>query len=385
MTAAKTMDTRPAAKLVRCGVQDQHDGEVLQAVWDETGAFFCSIAKDGRAKVWDPKTAQCLWTSEYLIPDIPTKVYVAASHGMRRRRYAKWRHICMDWPGVLAPRTFTSVITSLHLDAQSDRNVTILVAYEGQLAFFSVGLHARNSQFEVCKYGDSAFVGAITSILPCHSRKAEEHPFVIAGSQLGWVSLYPYPRSGGPSTVSPLRKFEAHSDLSSVTALAWNGITLVTGSANGSTSVFDAYTFERLRTFGTPIPRPRGGNTPDRVEGVKQIVLSPEKDALAISVGDRVMGFKADFVPKDKVTKKVGKKKARGTITAKGNAHFEQQVDRTCTEQHALKQLISDSLFEHDKESEYRRRMYGTERQQRENLERLGLNEVEAVEYVLHA
>uniref|UniRef100_A0A0W0GEB1 F-box domain-containing protein n=1 Tax=Moniliophthora roreri TaxID=221103 RepID=A0A0W0GEB1_MONRR len=393
MTAPRTMDTktRSAAKLVRCKVEDQHDEEVLQVAWDASGTVICSAAKDGRAKVWDAKTARCLWASDYLVPDIPVKTCIDASNGcvvvaMRSGDIYTWtglnlsrdgnqsgrgRKVRVSCPVEGAQPSLAFTISSLHLDAQNDRDITIIVAYEGQPVFYCVGLDAQTSQFKICKYSDSAFVGAITSILPCLSSKADEHSFIISGSQLGWVSIYSYLGSGRPATATPLRNFEAHPDASGVTALAWNGVTLVTGSANGSANVFDAYTFERLRVFEKPIPRPRGGHALDLAEGVKQILLSPEKDVLAASVGHMVIGFKADLVPKSRVNQKVSRKKARGTITTKGY------------EQHALEQLISDSLYEHDQESEYRRRMYGTERQQRENLDRLGLNEVEAVEYIL--
>jgi hypothetical protein len=43
------------------------------------------------------------------------------------------------------------------------------------------------------------------------------------------------------------RKFEANADGSTVTALAWNGVVLVVGSARGVEGVWYALTFECLR------------------------------------------------------------------------------------------------------------------------------------------
>ncbi|EEB97196.1 hypothetical protein MPER_03535, partial [Moniliophthora perniciosa FA553] len=170
MTAAKTMDTktRSAAKLVRCKVEDQHDGEVLQVAWDASGTVICSAAKDGRAKVWDAKTAQCLWASDYLAPDIPVKACVDASNGcvvvaMRSGDIYSWTGLNLSHDDIQSVRgrkvrvpcpvegtqpspAFT--IFSLHLHAQSDQDITIIVAFEGRPTFYRVDLDAQTSQFE---------------------------------------------------------------------------------------------------------------------------------------------------------------------------------------------------------------------------------------------
>lgn len=59
--------------------------------------------------------------------------------------------------------------------------------------------------------------------------------------------------------ITPLHKFEAHPDGASTTALAWNGLVLVTGSSRGTVQVFDGISFESLRSFPSPVLRLLGG------------------------------------------------------------------------------------------------------------------------------
>ncbi|KAF9265067.1 hypothetical protein L218DRAFT_1076054 [Marasmius fiardii PR-910] len=420
--AAKTMETntRSAAKLVRCSVQDQHEGEVMNIVWDDAGALVTSGAKDGRIKIWDAKTLRCLWTSEYLIPDYPvavrlgtTKVDTLVVAGMSNGDLMVWTvAITTADPGELSTLRGTKVkvpcpvkaktpeepnriptdpiITTLHVDVLTNTDfVYVTVSYDSHPEFYRIAIPLENPpssvptpQPSIIGFKDpDSVMGTVTSVFPCLCTTDHngETGFILTGTSLGWVCVYPYPSTPQSTTqtissVGPIRKFEAHTDGSSVTALAWNSVTLVTGSSTGNTTVFDGYTFERLRTF--PIRHRGGGLTTSALEtneGVKKILLSPEKDVMVATVGDRVLGLKADLVPKSNKmqARKVGKKKARGTTVAKGHDH------------HMLNQLISDSMHEHDAETQHMRKVYGRERQQRQDLARLGLDEVEAVEYVL--
>ncbi len=69
---------------------------------------------------------------------------------------------------------------------------------------------------------------------------------------------------------------------------------LLVGSARGQVDVFDAYTFEHLRTFSTQVSR-RGAQNAI----VQEIIISPEKDVLIVSLGDRVMAWKAGVFPRN--------------------------------------------------------------------------------------
>ncbi|THU88585.1 hypothetical protein K435DRAFT_307343 [Dendrothele bispora CBS 962.96] len=404
MTAARTMETssRSAAKLIRCTVEEQHDGEILHVAWDNTGSFIISTGKDGRVKIWEAKKVKCVWSSEYLVPDACIRAEFSVSKGyvvaaMRSGDLVLWTGLDFSAPSnsnsiprgtrITCPADVHSddhilpTITSIHLDPAG----CILVAYRSLSQFYGI-FFEESKEINIVRYYDPSFVGAgsITSLLPCYASnsRSNEISFVLAGDQTGCINVYPY---GSKSTdvVSPIRKFEAHEDGSAVTALSWNGLILVSGAASGTTSVFDAFTLERLKTFPTPVPRQRGGRVPtignvpedDSNERVQQIILGPEKDVLVVGVGSHVMGFKADPVPRGGKTKArkgmSGKKKDRGTTLTKGY------------DQHFFKRMVSESISELKQDNERRRRVHGREREQLMNLEQLGLDEVEAVEYVL--
>ncbi|KAJ7187891.1 hypothetical protein C8R46DRAFT_1052986, partial [Mycena filopes] len=164
-----------------------------------------------------------------------------------------------------------------------------------------------------------------------------ELSLIITGTQLGCVGIYDWT---DPTAALPAYKFEA--------ALAWNGL-------RGVTKVWDALTLEHLRTFPSP-----GMAAPAEDPSVRQIVLGPEKEVLLVAVGDRVMATRST----------PGKKKERA-VTSK----YHQQIE--------MNQAIVESRHLLDEESAHVQRAYGREREQRTQLETLGLDEVEAVEYVL--
>ncbi|EGO02909.1 hypothetical protein SERLA73DRAFT_26089, partial [Serpula lacrymans var. lacrymans S7.3] len=64
-TASRAMDSaRAAARLLRCGAVDQHEGAVQEIVPNSATGTFLTAASDGRVKLWDIKTVGCLWTSD---------------------------------------------------------------------------------------------------------------------------------------------------------------------------------------------------------------------------------------------------------------------------------------------------------------------------------
>ena len=128
---------------------------------------------------------------------------------------------------------------------------------------------------------------------------------------LGCVSIYNW-----TLPAVPIRNFEAHQDSLSVTALAWNGVTLITGLASGMVHVWDALTFEHLRMFVSPISCDRGGRAGPENKPVSQILIGRERELLLVSVGDQVMAWKAGPVPKN--GKGVGGVRGRNGIGAAG-------------------------------------------------------------------
>ncbi|KAK7000703.1 WD40-repeat-containing domain protein [Favolaschia claudopus] len=382
-SAAKAMDaaSRSAAKFFRCVVNDQHLGVVWDVVWDNTNAV--TAGADGRVKIWNSKNAQCIWSSEGRVDDC-IKVASALSKGsvvaaMRNGEIVVWNGLTVDGA---SDATSTSVLTipppqgdanheasSLFIDVCQSSPV-LLVAYRDNPLFFRYDVDLPAGTFECFKYGDPA-LGAITSIAPFFTSQPNESSVVVTGTQLGCVGIYDWATRDSPHTL-PTYKFEAYEDAASVTALAWNAVTLVTGCARGTTKVWDALTLEHLRTFPTPMPR-RRVVIPDADDpAVRQILLGPEKEVLFVAVGDRVMAWRAGPVPKGgfRTRGAAGKKKERS-----GTSKYHQQLE--------MHQAIAESQHLLKEEKAHVQKAYGRAREQRAQLETLGLDEVEAVDYIL--
>ncbi|KAJ7451731.1 WD40-repeat-containing domain protein [Mycena galericulata] len=387
--ANKAMDagSRSAAKFSKCTVGDQHLGAVLDVMWD--GGNVITGGGDGRVKVWDAKKSQCVWTSESLSPDECVKVAAAVVKGvvagaMRSGDIVVWTGVTPDLPQDLTSMPALTIpcpvhgdgasheISGLHIDICGPSPV-LLVIFSDNAVFYRFDIDVSTGAVECVTFGDPA-LGAITSLTPFFTNQPGEYSLIIAGTQLGCVGIYDW--TDWNSTL-PTHKFEAYEDGSAVTAFAWNGITLVTGCARGTTKVWDAVTLEHLRTFATPVPRRRVsasalGFVPAEDPAVRQILLGPEKEVLIVAVGDRVMAWRAGPVPRGgfKTRSAPGKKKERA-VTSK----YYQQLE--------MHQAIVESRHLLEEESSNVQRAYGREREQRARLETLGLDEVEAVEYVL--
>ncbi|KAF5383901.1 hypothetical protein D9757_007364 [Collybiopsis confluens] len=386
MTAARTMETstRSAARLTRSKVDDDHEGEVTLLEWDDTGAYIVSAGKDGRIKVWDAKKVRYggeiwVWAQIPLVSE--GTVDVVLNSGAPRIRIPYPVH--EDEQDTSNNERSACFPTSLLVDTLSSNTVLhAFVTYATHSEFWGVFFEYSSSTYKKVKYYCDETVGEVTALLPCLSASySDECSFVIAGHQLGWVTVYStisFTSNSSP-LILPTRKFEAHLDGSGVTALAWNDVVLVTGSDRGDTTIFDACTFRRLRVLSSPVGSSRirgvgiGAQGQAVSRGVKQILLGKDRDFVVACVGDSVTAFKADPVPRNgsKTHRMAGKKKSTGTASAKGYKKL------------ILDQLITECLDEHEKESKYLRNVYKREREHRENLDRLGLDEVEAVEYAL--
>ncbi|KAJ3761718.1 hypothetical protein EV360DRAFT_67650 [Lentinula raphanica] len=416
MTALKTMDsrTRSAARLIRCRVNEEHEAEVTHVEWDDTGSLAVSAARDGRIKVWDAKKVRCLWTSQSFSPAICVSLSLrSSSHGYTvfsttdSGEILFWSQIALanrDDPVPLLPVLESPKVripspirndegaaympSSLHVNSNfTSSGAHAFVTYRSRAEFWGIVLEHTSSAYRISKYYSDETSGAVTVLYPCPG-KANEASFVIAGHQMGWITVYPHVDPLYPSNantfplVSHTSKFEAHPDGSAVTALAWNSVILVTGSELGDTSIFDACSFTRLRVLRSPL-------SPSRIRGigvgaqdqavptsVNQILLGKEGDSVVASIGDHALSFKADVSSvaswKHGTNPKrmyVGKEKPIKTV--KGY------------EKILVDELITESLKEHGQKTQRARKTYGREREHHANLERLGLSEAEALEYVL--
>lgn len=425
MTAPKTMDgaRRTSTALIRCDVNDEHNGAVLAGLWDEgSGMVVITAGADGRVKVWDAKQVRCVWTSERkenLVPDACVKIAASISQGcvvgtLRSSEIVLWMGFNFQALDTISTTSVSELripcpasalgsnnvphdIMSLYLDSNAS-SPTILVNYQNDPYFYRIRVVQEN-RIEVTAFGDEQF-GPISILTPFFSADSS---FVVTGDHIGCVSVYDWRVSTPPSTpssaIQPVRKFEAHEDGAGVTALAWNGMTLVTGSARGATHVWDGLTFDYLRSFPSPVPRRSHGVHRDarEREAVSQILVGPEKEVLLVAVGDRVLAWRAGPAGKNSP----GGVRGRHTSGSRSNRrikegraagkylrewfHLFTPYDRLSyfLEQLELKETISESRTLLELQSTGIKRTHGREREQLAILESMGLDEAEAVEYVL--
>ena len=375
MIAPRVMDSsRRDTSFRRCDVADKHDGSVLDVQWAvnvPTAAMAWAVvtaSADGRVKLWDAKTAVCQWTSQRkyntVIPDPCLKVTATqtGAHGaciaavMKSGEIHIWtgftlgsivtyeesiiRETVIECPISTFTQGYdsqaTRAVIALHVDpSPTSASPTLLVAYEYDPFFYRIRVGGsqtrtgpeKDPDVDITIFGDP-FFGSTSIIVPYFGCIAEHQAsFVFVGDHLGWVSLYAWDTDNPSSnltttnTIQPVRKFEAHPDSASITALTWSLHTLIIGSARGTTHVFDALSFRRLRSFASPIPKTRRRHQVGDAEverdkqKVKQIIvgtgpggaalnlsstsMEEDRDLVFISVGDRVMAWKAGPVPKN--------------------------------------------------------------------------------------
>ncbi|KAF8957657.1 WD40-repeat-containing domain protein, partial [Flammula alnicola] len=420
MTAPRAMETsrRSAADVRRCNVTDEHEGAVLDVQWiDAQGGWVLSGGADGRVKLWNTKTITCPWSSEKIlnsfVPDPCVKVAASTQHGcvavvLQSGEIHVWigiefgtstplfnsiKEIVIQCPIRTTTEGYDAQaahgVTALHVDP-TNASPTLLVAYQNDPYFYRIRIDAVTGHVETIAFGDP-FFGSTSVVVPFFRSEVEQRTqqssFVFVGDHIGCISLYAWDVdashvNGRTGAVNPVRKFEAHKDGSSVSAISWNGLTLITGSARGVTHVWDALTFAHLRSFVTPVPRLRGRAVHPGIdlverESVRHIIVSQEKDVLFVGVGDRVMAWRAGPVPKNNKTGGVRGRHTSGVLGKKksSNAKYIGQIEMNET-------IIESRDLLYDK-SDKTRRVYGREKEHRARLDSLGLSEVEAVEYVL--
>ncbi|KAJ7693329.1 hypothetical protein B0H17DRAFT_1059760 [Mycena rosella] len=368
-TANKAMDagSRSAAKFSKCAVGVEHQGVVLDVIWD--GANAVTGGGDGRVKIWDAKKSQCLWTSEGRAPDECVKVASALSKGvvagaMRSGDIVVWRGFASEMPSGPTSVDVLTIpcpiradgasreISALHIDSCGP-SPALLVTFTDSALFYRFGIDFSTGTVECAQFGEPA-LGAITTLVPFFTSQPGEFSLVMTGTQLGCVGIYDWAAVDIPL---PAHKFEAYEDGVAITALAWNGIRSTCGRS------------PRRPTQAHPAAGAwRAGENP----AVRQIVLGPEKVVLLVAVGDRVMAWRAGPVPKGGFKRRSsgpGKKKEQRAVASK----YHQQIE--------MHQAIVESRHLLEEESQYVQRAYGREREHRARLETLGLDEVEAVEY----
>ncbi|KII90181.1 hypothetical protein PLICRDRAFT_159580 [Plicaturopsis crispa FD-325 SS-3] len=377
---------RAAAKLVRCKVEDQHEGSVQNAVWDAGLSIFVTGAVDGRVKIWDAKRVSCIWTldpnASLLAPNPCQKVVSDLARGLVVAALSTGEIIV--WSGLASllseDTTRPSVIETrippprhdagssasrdifgLYIDARVSSHVSILAIHSNDPHFYRFRIDISSMHIETTTYGNASF-GPISAIKPVFASQERHHSFIIVGDQLGCVSIYQWDAPPSPTAqpIQAFRKFEAHDD-GAVTSIAFDSVVLATGSARGTIALFESLTLERLRIIAGPSPR--------YADRVSKIIL--QREVLVASIGPNVTAIKAGVVGKDKASGKGKSSRAKQT----GAHKWHQQLE--------LNHAIKESRAALEEEQRYRHKVFGREKEQHSTLENLGLDEVEAVEYVL--
>ncbi len=324
--------------LRRCLIDDEHDGPVLGATWDNQELAVTS-GVDGRIKLWNTRTMRCLWTSERQQRDLVTDSIIKVASAVVTKGIIIG---CMRSGDIFVARGFEfsdsdmgaqvaessiqsfaipcpvnsspptpQTVTSLYIDESSSRSCpTLLVAYENDAHLYKVSLvmwTASEPQFQVDTFGDNSF-GQISCVSPFFAAGKNQYSFVLVGDRMGCVNVYDWRMEAAAGSaekgpIHPVRRFEAHDDSSPVTAIHWDGTTLITGSAKGTTHVFDGLTFENLRSFSSPTPKFRGrGHAPPvdpNDDGrVRQILVNPDRDVMIVNVGNAILAWKAGPIGK---------------------------------------------------------------------------------------
>ncbi|KAG2137475.1 hypothetical protein DEU56DRAFT_887211 [Suillus clintonianus] len=396
-TASRVMDPgRASSKLVRCKVEDHHDGIVNEIALDPVVSRFVSGGADGQVKLWDTKTVVCLWSSDKqlqsLVADPFLKVSSDLADGMIVGALNSGDILLWTSPGQVHSDDFSSpasfvqhrimwpiskeqsspqdaVIskpqpTVLCVRRHSQATAALLIGYSDHPFFYRVIVDLTFGKYETTAFGDASF-GCNSIVEPVFAAQSEDCSVIITGDLLGFVGIYDWDTPKTSSSVVPARRFEAHED-GAVTALACSSIVLVTGSARGTATVWDALTLEPLRLFSSPLPRTVPGR---EVGGVSKIVI--KKELLVIIANNRVMSWKVGQVHSGDAPHKIKYARAKKNPISKGQQRYDLHKD------------INESKRDLEHENAYMRHTMGREREHHSTLNVLGLSELEAIEYVL--
>jgi WD40 repeat protein len=384
----------------------EHEDAVLDGTWAANGDAFVTAGADGRVKVWNTKPLRCAWTSERhlrgpetdaivrVVEDLDDGLVVAAS-GSGDIIVLSGFDMSLDpidtpQPNILKfcisahelskadvglTQTQQSVdILTLLPQVTSPTRLSVLVCRVDSTHFYRCTVDLRSKQVTAKVFGNPAF-GLIRCIHPAFSNDPAEPGFVIAGTQLGFISIYDWD-SASPSSDTLLESRHADVfDNSHVTSLAVNSFVIAAGSAHGAIRILDLLTLETLRSITAPMK-----------SDVGQIELIGE--AFVASVGGRVLAWSSgQLVPGSKDTLKTkgkGKQQSRvkwsskflkATLDIPTSSHFAEQLE--------IRDEIADAKNRLAKESQSYRRSFGPEHEQSKKLQTLGLSERDAVEYAL--
>ncbi|KAH8835130.1 hypothetical protein DL96DRAFT_1572926 [Flagelloscypha sp. PMI_526] len=343
LTAPRAMDQGPlkaAATVVRSKVDQDHTGTVNTVTFgDAKGSFVLSGANDGFVKLWDvkDKKVRCLWTSIWR-PDTsaPDAVWkIVAKHGIVVAvMKSGWIAVWTEFPlidGIEGQEPGVDVFQSVKV-LWIPSPVQVEDKDEPKVIALHVVPSIKQPSFLVA-YEDHPFFFVV------HLSSA--YTSVLTGDSLGLVSAYIIPSEASPTPVLP----EAE-----VTSVAWNGTVLITGSSNGSLHVFD-WTL---------------------------VYHVPNSLLMVASVGERVIAFKTAPVPL---------RGPNGGVRGRTGGPLKKKDRHTRTkylEKLELNEAIASERKILDQEQKYTQMVLGKEREQRESMSMMGLeDENDALAYAL--
>lgn len=398
-TANKVADpsrTSPA-KFSRSLISEQHIGTVVDGVWGEGGDVFLTAGIDGKVKLWEAAKIRCLWTSsvsqELLSPtSFPSRLDFHSKKGIVVAAFSGggvviWWGLSPLYTGndLLRVNEFFIPLGSnppptavSHLILDTGHHVSLLVHHVGSAHFYRHNVDLITGEVETIKFGEETD-RSIKSLKLISAVQATASPFVLTGDWLGSLSIYDWssPHEQKRDFVQPARQITAFDDGEVVSSIEWNPWVTATGSSTGAVKVWDSLKFTLLRTFQ---PHARG-NTGDPL-------IALEREMIVIAFGEKVTTWKAGPVRKgNKVLhpSKKGKNNALAKWRRKpGGLVVPYAIAHQCiTEQVDMYRDISESQREIEEEQSWKRAAYGREKDHLGSLEALGLNEQEALEYVL--
>jgi hypothetical protein len=370
-------------------VDQEHDDAVLDGTWASNGDALVTAGADGRVKVWTSEPFCCVWTSERhlqgpetdaivrVIEDLNYGFVVAASRSgdiivlsgfdmsldpadkpqPTIQKFSIPGHELSKADVGLTQTPQSADILSLISQVTSPTRLSVLVCRVDSAHFYRCTVDPLSKQVTTKAFGNPAF-GFIRCIHPAFSNEPAEPEFVIAGTQLGFISIYDW---NGTSLSSDALLESRHTDVfdnSHVTCLAVNSFVIAAGSARGTITVLDLLTLETLRSIAAPM----NGD-------VGQIELIGE--ALVASVGGKVLAWSSGRLTP--ASKDALKTKGKG----------KQQSHGKWFKQLEIRNEIADAKTRFAEESRSIRRPIGPEHEQSKKLRSLGLSEREAVEYAL--
>jgi WD40 repeat protein len=301
--------TQAPARVHTSSVRQEHEGAVLDGAWAASGDAFVTVGSDGRVKVWTVTPFRCIWTSEKhllgreiypiskVAEDLANGLIVAASgngdiiifsgfdslfenaadasrHDIQKLCISARNLAISNKEPLSGPQPME--ISALFFQASSPTSLSILAFYLNTSWFFRCSVDLLSEHVDVKTFGNAAF-GIIQCIQPAFSNNPAEPSFVLAGTQLGVISIYDWDSTLSSDPIPFSRHVDAFSD-AHVTSLAMNPFVIIAGSSRGNIMVLDILTLETLRSFAVSTHNE-----------VRQIELAG--DVLMASVGSEVLAW----------------------------------------------------------------------------------------------